>query len=218
VLGCDSKVATLGEKIREVRTALGFTQQEIAEKLDVKKQTIHKYENGTIKNIPLDKLEALASVLETSIEHLLGLNDKSIKDEMDSGQDKNESISSTKNDLSNKIKLLLKDRHLTKYRLSVDTAIPASTIQEFTEYGRYPSVPNLIKLARYFGVSVDFLLGIEQVVSKEDCGIRPQTLQGAQTDQEYLISDHDIEMLKLYCRLDSNQKQIITDLVKTLLK
>lgn len=51
---------TVGERIKELRTQLGLSQVEFAEKINVSKQTLYKYENNIITNIPSDKIEAAA--------------------------------------------------------------------------------------------------------------------------------------------------------------
>ena len=58
---------TIGERIREARTAKGLTQEQLAEQVHVTKQAVYKYETGIVTNIPLDKLESIpgCSVEET---------------------------------------------------------------------------------------------------------------------------------------------------------
>lgn len=63
---------TIGERIKEHRELKGFTQEELASKIGTKKQTIYKYENNIITNIPSDKIEKIASVLETTPVVLMG--------------------------------------------------------------------------------------------------------------------------------------------------
>lgn len=65
----------IGDRIHELRTARQFTMEELGAKVGVGKGTIKKYEDGTIKNIPSDKVEALAEALETSPEYLMGWTD-----------------------------------------------------------------------------------------------------------------------------------------------
>ena len=48
---------TTGERIKELRKALGLTQQEMAEKVGVKRNTIAQYEIG--RNDPIDSVMAL---------------------------------------------------------------------------------------------------------------------------------------------------------------
>ena len=50
---------TVGERIKELRTKLGMSQVDFADKLNVSKQTLYKYENNIITNIPSDKVETL---------------------------------------------------------------------------------------------------------------------------------------------------------------
>lgn len=70
---------TLGDRIRIKREQARLTQEELAIKTGTKKQTISKYENGIITDIPLSKLDTIAKVLNTTPIYLLGWEDSSIK-------------------------------------------------------------------------------------------------------------------------------------------
>lgn len=48
---------TVNERIKELRKALGFTQQEFAEKIGIKRNTVAQYEMG--RNQPIDTVIAL---------------------------------------------------------------------------------------------------------------------------------------------------------------
>ena len=48
---------TLGDKIRELRRAAGLTQGDLAKMLNTTKQTIGKYEQGIVSNLPLSRAE-----------------------------------------------------------------------------------------------------------------------------------------------------------------
>jgi transcriptional regulator with XRE-family HTH domain len=63
---------TKGERIRKRREQLGLSQTEVANSVNVSKQTLYKYENDIVTNIPSDKIEALARKLETTPEFLMG--------------------------------------------------------------------------------------------------------------------------------------------------
>ena len=63
---------TKGERIKELREKAGFTQDELAAKLKVARQTIHKYEKNIITNIPSDNIETLATILDSTPEYILG--------------------------------------------------------------------------------------------------------------------------------------------------
>ena len=49
-----------------------LTLDELAERVGTSKQTIHRYEKGIISNIPPEKIERLATVLETTPSELMG--------------------------------------------------------------------------------------------------------------------------------------------------
>ena len=51
---------TMGEKIKYLRLKNKLTQTDIADYIGTNKQAVFKYENGIIKNIPLDKIEKIA--------------------------------------------------------------------------------------------------------------------------------------------------------------
>ena len=63
---------TVGKRIKQRREAAGFSQVEFASKIGVSKQTLYKYENDIITNIPSDKVEAAANVLGISPGELMG--------------------------------------------------------------------------------------------------------------------------------------------------
>jgi len=67
---------TLGSRITQKRKALGFTQEELAEKLSVSAQAVSKWENDlSCPDITL--LPTLAKILSTTVDELLtGKNDE----------------------------------------------------------------------------------------------------------------------------------------------
>ncbi len=66
---------TVGERIKEVREKTGMSQVDFADKINVSKQTLYKYENNLITNIPSDKIEATAKVGGVSPAYLMGWGD-----------------------------------------------------------------------------------------------------------------------------------------------
>ena len=50
---------TKGEKIKLLRERAGMSQVELAERINVSKQTLYKYENDLITNIPGGKCNAM---------------------------------------------------------------------------------------------------------------------------------------------------------------
>lgn len=66
---------TKGSRIKELRLSKNMTQPELARLIGTTKQTIYKYENGAITNIPSDKVEAIADVFNVSPSYILGWPD-----------------------------------------------------------------------------------------------------------------------------------------------
>jgi transcriptional regulator with XRE-family HTH domain len=62
---------TKGERIKQLRITKGISQSELAKFLNTTKQTISKYENGIVTNIPSDKVEAMATLFGTTPQYIL---------------------------------------------------------------------------------------------------------------------------------------------------
>jgi len=59
------------ENLRELRKSKGFTQEELATKINVVRQTVSKWEKGL--SVPdADSLQKIADVLEVDVSQLLG--------------------------------------------------------------------------------------------------------------------------------------------------
>ena len=63
---------TKGQRIKQRREELNLKQIELAEKVHISKQTLYKYENDIITNIPSNKLEEIAAALDTTPDYLMG--------------------------------------------------------------------------------------------------------------------------------------------------
>ena len=63
---------TKGERIKARREELGMTQTALADRIGESKQTVYKYESGLVSNIPSDKIELIARVLNTQPAYLMG--------------------------------------------------------------------------------------------------------------------------------------------------
>lgn len=63
---------TIGERIKKIRNDLDMSQVDFANKIDVSKQTLYKYENNIITNIPSDKIEAAARLGNVTPAYLMG--------------------------------------------------------------------------------------------------------------------------------------------------
>ena len=75
---------TRGQRIRLRREELFISQTDLAKRVNISKQTLYKYENDIITNIPSDKIEEIAHVLGVSPSYILGWNEnkKIIREEL----------------------------------------------------------------------------------------------------------------------------------------
>lgn len=71
-------IMAIGDKIRQYRESLQMTQEDLAKALDTTPQNIYKYEKGIIVNIPLNKIQAMAKIFDTTPADLIGWNDDTL--------------------------------------------------------------------------------------------------------------------------------------------
>lgn len=65
----------MGDRIKAARLRKGLTLEDVAKKVGVARQTMSRYENNIITNIPSDKIEAIAKALEVVPAYLMGWTD-----------------------------------------------------------------------------------------------------------------------------------------------
>ncbi|MDU1004463.1 helix-turn-helix domain-containing protein [Clostridium butyricum] len=64
----------LKENLKRRRLELNLTLEEVSKRLSISKPTLQRYESGVISNIPSDKIEKLAEILDTTPSVLMGWN------------------------------------------------------------------------------------------------------------------------------------------------
>ena len=62
----------LSEKIKFLRKSKGMSLEQLADMVGTSRQTVHRYENGTISNVPPERVMALATALDTTPAELMG--------------------------------------------------------------------------------------------------------------------------------------------------
>lgn len=72
----------IGERIKQRREALGYTQEELAKKLGyAHRSSVQKIENA--REISMKKIEQYAQALETTVPYLMGWDDNLTEDNAD---------------------------------------------------------------------------------------------------------------------------------------
>ena len=66
----------VGERIKNRRTQLGLSAEQIAAELGVSPATVYRYESNEIMNMRIDKLEPIAKALHTSPAYLMGWSEE----------------------------------------------------------------------------------------------------------------------------------------------
>nr|WP_315022963.1 helix-turn-helix transcriptional regulator [uncultured Aminipila sp.] len=68
----DESMREIVERIKNRRIELDYSFQDLADLTGMSKSTLQRYETGSIKNIPLDKLKDLAKALKVTPEWIMG--------------------------------------------------------------------------------------------------------------------------------------------------
>lgn len=61
-----------GERIKELRSLFGMSQEELGKRVGVQRAAINKYEKGTVENIPIKTIEGIAKVFDVSPSYIVG--------------------------------------------------------------------------------------------------------------------------------------------------
>ena len=67
---------SIGKRIKSAREQQNMTLDEVAKRCNTTKQTIFKYENEIVTNIPYDKIVLLSKALDVSPSYLFGWEEK----------------------------------------------------------------------------------------------------------------------------------------------
>ena len=64
-------------------------------------------------------------------------------------------------DCSEKLRLLREAKHLTQQQVADKVGVSKATISAYETVSKAPSIEVIIRLARFYGVSVDYLVGVD---------------------------------------------------------
>lgn len=73
---------TMGDRIKELREKAGLTQEELGEKLGIKKSAIAKYEKGRVVNIKRSTIKVMADLFGVSASFLMFGEDEDAEDDI----------------------------------------------------------------------------------------------------------------------------------------
>lgn len=148
---------SVGDIISNRRKELGLTLEEIGNYVGVGKSTVQKWESGYISNMKRDKIALLAKVLQINPAVLINddttmENDNEIYNNINSGVTMYERFVE-----------LLQEKGITSYRVSKETGVTQTTLSDWKTGRATPKTATLQKIADYFNVSLDWLVGKSDV-------------------------------------------------------
>ena len=180
--------------LKELRTNHHMTQKDLGLLISVDKTTVSKYESGDIFP-PAETLVKIADVFSVPIDVLL--------------ERKTGSLMEMKN-----FKSLLKKRKLSLQELSQQLNYPYGSLMEFYKGYYFPSNYELFKIADYFGVSTDYLLG------KPESSSSPAVIMGFGGPGQIAVpdkkSDKYQELLQLLDGLSDEQINVLIQVAQSM--
>jgi len=188
LLGYEAENIGLGERLKNLRIKRGLTLDEVARKIGVSNATVSRWETGEIKAIGSDKIGALADVLGTTTEYLLGRsNNVDTEADEDTAESEAETDDTT---VTSKFAKNLRTLRFNKGWKQEDVAnmlgLSQQTISTYEDGTCPPSLDVLIKIAELFNVSTDYLLGVDNksYVSKMELSLKSCPFLGGESLDE----------------------------------
>lgn len=157
------RIMTFGDQLKYLRINKGITQQELADAMKVGRPTIAGYETKG-KQPDYEKLAWLSNFFNVSIDYLLGHTDSDTLHTGESPTRKESDIAKGLDiTIGRRIRMLRKEEHIPQKELAVILNISPTTLSMYESDSRIPSDDIKKKIANYFDVSLDYLMGISDV-------------------------------------------------------
>lgn len=159
-------------RIRELRTELGMTQTDLAEKLQVKTAAVSKYESGKVSLVD-DTIIRLATLFNVSTDYLLGYSNN---------RKYNESLAVVSRDLhedtflkkvgsiiySSLDEMRLSDGSVSDENLAHHFGISCDLFGDICQGNVWPPLDFLEAVSAYCNKSTDYLLGLREKNREQD--------------------------------------------------
>ena len=150
---------SFGRRLRELREEKELTQEQFGEIFNFKKALISKYENDKLQP-SIETINSLADYFDVSSDYLLGRTDNrntaNIKLTNDYSKDTEELVNMI---FPKRLKELRTEKDISQEELGSMLNLSKSTISLYESGKRESDFNTLNKIAQYFNVSTDYLLG-----------------------------------------------------------
>lgn len=117
------------------------------------------------------------------------------------------------NNIGNKIRYLREERGITQKQLAENISSTNKNIWAYETGYTLPPVDTIIRLSKFFGVSVDYLLGLEDDFGKTVIGSVPvgssDSARSAVSTVDDLLSPEERKLIADYRKLDKVSKRAI---------
>lgn len=172
---------TIGERIKLLRMQMNFSQVKFADMINVSKQTLYKYENNIIANIPSDKIELVAKYCNTTPAYIMGWDEAA--------------CDRTMNHFSLILKKLRSEIGLTQDELAAKLNLSRSRVGMYESGKREPNFETLELFANFFTVDMDYFLGRSSVRQKYQ--LVKTKKENTSTRLKYLMQKRNIRQIDI---------------------
>lgn len=148
----------LRERIAQLVEGSGLEKHDVARKFGVSRTVLYAYFRGV--NVPgVQTLLKAAECFGVTVGWMLG--EREDTGEVPELRPETDRVEFTKQVLQKRLRQLIDERGVTQYAVARDIGVSEHTVCNMMTGYTLPFVHTLIALSEYFGVSVDWLLGME---------------------------------------------------------
>ncbi|WP_324824994.1 helix-turn-helix domain-containing protein [Sinanaerobacter sp. ZZT-01] len=116
------------------------------------------------------------------------------------------------------LRRLMKNGNITPYRLSKDLNVHQTTIKNWLD-GQTPGPENIQKIANRFHVSIDFMLGLEDLMTCKDCGLLYDPLDAGDSEDHNEFHQKKLNAMHKFGELyDYKERELIKRKTKRILE
>jgi len=116
------------------------------------------------------------------------------------------------------LRQLMKNGNITPYRLSKDLNVHQTTIKNWLD-GQTPGPENIQKIANRFNVSIDFMLGLEELMTCKDCGLLYDPLDSGDSEDHNEFHKKKLNAIHKFGKLyDYKERELIKRKTKRILE
>lgn len=151
----------IGQRIRQCRKEKGLTQTELAEMIGKSLRTVQKYEKGEIE-VAISVINDIAAALNTSSAEILEFN--SVRD---NNRGRKKKVIGSDITFATRLRELLEERKITQPMLAGAIGVSRQSVGQWKDGKTVPDVLDLQKIAVFFGVSADYLLGLSDIRAQD---------------------------------------------------